>query len=88
MLITPYMIAVFYMVITVWLFGYLYAAVSGNLSQLADPNHFGAFINSNEIFVHFVNIKSWVVFFFNDIKIEFLIFDIAKFEKYLSFLFQ
>ena len=49
-IITPFMIAVFYLVITVWLFGYLVEAVSGNLDKLADPNTFGSFINSNVIF--------------------------------------
>ncbi|MGK0499368.1 MAG: NSS family neurotransmitter:Na+ symporter [Oceanicoccus sp.] len=52
--ITPYMIAVFYMVITVWLFGYLCEAVIGNLDQLADPEKFGSFINSNAVFAYFV----------------------------------
>lgn len=53
-LITPYMIAVFYMVITVWLFGYLYGAATGHLDQLAQPEHFGQFINGNSVFVHFL----------------------------------
>ena len=51
--ITPYMIAVFYAVITVWLFGYLFEIVMGNLDQLADPATFGAFINSNKVFAYF-----------------------------------
>ncbi|MAI64794.1 sodium-dependent transporter [Alteromonas hispanica] len=49
---TPFMIAVFYMVITVWIFGYLYEAVSGNLDKLADPETFGIFINSPSIFAY------------------------------------
>ncbi len=53
-LITPYMIAVFYMVITVWLFGYLFEAATGNLDQLADPDHFGQFINANNVFIYFL----------------------------------
>lgn len=44
--ITPFMIAVFYMVITVWIFGYLFQAATGDLAALADPNTFGEFINS------------------------------------------
>ena len=51
-IITPFMIAVFYLVITVWIFGYLVGAVTGNLAQLADPAHFGTFIQSNTIFVY------------------------------------
>ncbi len=49
---TPFMIAVFYMVITVWLFGYLFEAVSGNLDKLANPETFGLFINSEAIFLY------------------------------------
>jgi NSS family neurotransmitter:Na+ symporter len=49
---TPFMIAVFYMVITVWIFGYLFEAVSGNLDKLANPDTFGLFINSPSIFAY------------------------------------
>ena len=55
-LITPYMIAVFYMVITVWLFGYLWQALIGNLDLLASPEHFGQFINGNSVFVYFLGV--------------------------------
>lgn len=53
-LITPYMIAVFYAVITVWVLGYLGAIVTGNLDTLADGSHFGTFINSNAVFMYLV----------------------------------
>ena len=43
--LTPFMIAIFYMVITVWIFGYLYHAAIGDLSKLADPSYFGQFVN-------------------------------------------
>ena len=49
---TPFMIAVFYMVITVWIFGYLVEAVSGNLAKLANPETFGTFINSSTVFAY------------------------------------
>lgn len=49
--ITPFMIAVFYMVITVWIFGYLYHTITGDLAYLADPKTFGQFINGNSLFV-------------------------------------
>ena len=49
--ITPFMIAVFYMVITVWIFGYLAMAVVGQLEYLADPAAFGEYINSPYIFL-------------------------------------
>ncbi|MYM64502.1 sodium-dependent transporter [Pseudomaricurvus sp. HS19] len=50
-LITPYMIAVFYSVITLWVLGYLVAIVSGDLQQLSDPAYFGQFINSPQVFL-------------------------------------
>lgn len=50
--LTPFMIAVFYMVITVWIFGYLIQAGMGNLDALADPAHFGTFINSYTVFAY------------------------------------
>lgn len=50
--ITPFMIGVFYLVITVWIFGYLAKSVMGQLTELAGPDSFGSFINSNELFVY------------------------------------
>ena len=51
-IVTPFMIAVFYLVITVWIFGYLFYAVTGDLELLAEPNTFGNFINSPVIFAY------------------------------------
>lgn len=48
--LTPFMIAVFYMVITVWIFGYLSQVVIGNLDALSRPEHFDMFINSYTVF--------------------------------------
>ena len=48
------MIGVFYMVITIWISGYFFGAVSGDLRSLASEGYFGDFINSNDIFIHFV----------------------------------
>lgn len=53
-IITPFMIAVFYSVITVWILGYLVESISGNLAQLADPNNFGQFINSSKVFGYLI----------------------------------
>lgn len=61
-IITPFMIAVFYLVITVWIFGYLVGAVTGNLAQLADPAHFGTFIQSNTIFAYMALVLAIVYF--------------------------
>ncbi len=50
-LVTPYMIAVFYSVITLWVLGYLVAIISGDLQALSDPAYFGQFINSPQVFL-------------------------------------
>lgn len=50
--ITPFMIAVFYQVLTVWILAYLYGAVSGNLDAMAQPGYFGAFINDSLVFIY------------------------------------
>lgn len=49
--ITPFMIGVFYMVITIWIFGYLVMAATGQLAYLASPDSFGEYINSPYIFL-------------------------------------
>lgn len=60
--LTPFMIAVFYMVITVWILGYLVGVVTGNLDQLADASHFGTFINSNTVFIYLIALAGLIVF--------------------------
>ncbi|GLS26848.1 sodium-dependent transporter [Marinibactrum halimedae] len=59
-LITPYMIAVFYSVITVWILGYFVAICMGNLQALTSPEYFGTFINSGNIFVYLIVITLFV----------------------------
>ena len=49
-MLTPFMIAVFYMVITVWIMGYMVMAATGNLDYLASGAAFGEFINSYYVF--------------------------------------
>ncbi len=51
-LITPYMIAVFYAVITLWVLGYLVAILSGDLQALTQADYFGNFINSSSVFLY------------------------------------
>lgn len=53
-IITPFMIAVFYLVITVWIFGYLFHSMTGNLAMLADPDTFGTFVNGYDLFYYMV----------------------------------
>ncbi|MCF7982122.1 MAG: sodium-dependent transporter, partial [Pseudomonadales bacterium] len=60
--ITPFMIAVFYMVITVWILGYLVGAVSGNLDLLAQEGYFGTFITSPDVYVLLALLTSLIVF--------------------------
>lgn len=55
-IITPFMIAVFYLVITVWIFGYLVESVMGNLDVLADPATFGNFITGNSLFAYMAGV--------------------------------
>ena len=60
--ITPFMIAVFYLVITVWIFGYLYSSVIGNLDELANPDTFNNFISGNTIFIYMAVVLGVVYF--------------------------
>ncbi|NQZ06125.1 MAG: sodium-dependent transporter [Algicola sp.] len=55
-IITPFMIAVFYTVITVWIFGYLVQALMGNLDKLAEPETFGSFLTDNSLFGYMVGV--------------------------------
>jgi len=60
--LTPFMIAVFYMVITVWIFGYIALTLSGSLDYLASDAGFGEFINSPYLFVALVVVAAIVSF--------------------------
>lgn len=60
--LTPFMIAVFYMVITVWILGYIAITLSGNLDYLATPAAFGEFINSPYVFVAMIAVAAVVNF--------------------------
>lgn len=51
-IITPFMITVFYLVVTVWILGYLSMTLMGRLEELASPDTFSTFINSGSIFVY------------------------------------
>lgn len=56
--LTPFMIAIFYMVITVWIFGYLVQSLGGNLDQLASPGYFSAFVNDPWFLGYFVAVTA------------------------------
>lgn len=53
-ILTPFMIAVFYTIVTVWIIIYLLKALTGNLGELAQPETFGAVVGSPSLFVYFV----------------------------------
>lgn len=59
-IVTPFMIAVFYLVITIWIFGYLFESSIGNLDLLADPATFGRFISGNSIFIYMAGVLAIV----------------------------
>ena len=61
-IITPFMIAVFYMVITVWLFVYLVMSASGQLDYLARPDSFNNTINSPYSFFAMLLVGAMVFF--------------------------
>lgn len=56
------MIVVFYMVIMVWIFGYLFEIVIGNLVIFVNFDIFGLFINFEVIFVYMVVVVGVVYF--------------------------
>jgi NSS family neurotransmitter:Na+ symporter len=60
--LTPFMIAVFYMVITVWIFGYITLTVTGNLDYLASSKGFGEFINSPYLYIGLIAVSGIVSF--------------------------
>ncbi|ALO35933.1 sodium-dependent transporter [Colwellia sp. MT41] len=60
--LTPFMIAVFYMVITVWIFGYIVLTLMGHLDFLASDAGFGVFINSPYLYIALVAVAGIVSF--------------------------
>jgi len=61
-IITPFMIAVFYTVLTVWIFVYLVFAVSGNLDYIASATAFGEVISSPYLFISMIAVAALVRF--------------------------
>ena len=56
-ILTPFMIAVFYTIVTVWVIIYLFRALTGGLEVLSQPDTFGQVINSPSLFVYFVALQ-------------------------------
>ncbi|NQY64924.1 MAG: sodium-dependent transporter [Alteromonadaceae bacterium] len=61
-IITPFMIAVFYTVLTVWIFVYLVLAVTGNLDYIASADSFGEVISSPYLFLSMIVVAALVRF--------------------------
>jgi len=53
-IITPFMIAVFYTIVTVWIVMFLITSLTGGLTTLARPETFGEVVNSPSLFIYFV----------------------------------
>ncbi len=51
-ILTPFMIAVFYTIVTGWVITYLFRAMTGDLEVLAQPDEFNRAINSPLLFVY------------------------------------
>ena len=64
-LITPFMIAVFYQVLTVWLLAYFVGAVTGNLASMAEPGYFTSFITDNMVFAYLAILTVIIGFILN-----------------------
>ena len=64
-IITPFMIAVFYQVLTVWLLAYFVGAATGNLEAMAQPDYFNTFINSGSVFVYMCVLTVLIGFILN-----------------------
>ncbi|WP_317930577.1 sodium-dependent transporter [Halioxenophilus sp. WMMB6] len=58
--LTPFMIAVFYLVLTVWILGFLLEIIGGNLRAMAEPEFFGSFITGKSLFVYLVIVAAFV----------------------------
>ncbi|MCI5105508.1 MAG: sodium-dependent transporter [Pseudomonadales bacterium] len=61
-ILTPFMIAVFYTVITVWLVVYIKETLSGNLTGLADDATFGEIVARPSLFLYLTGLLA-VIFF-------------------------
>lgn len=59
-IVTPFMIAVFYTIVTVWIIIYFLKAAMGGLDELALPNTFGEVIGSPSLFTYFIGLQIMV----------------------------
>ncbi len=59
-ILTPFMIAVFYTVITIWIMLYMLQSGLGNLDRLADPATFGQAVSSPTLFFYLIAVMAVV----------------------------
>lgn len=60
--LTPFMIAVFYAVITVWLVVYIKEAASGNLAMMSQADYFGEAVSQRSLFAYLAGLLALVFF--------------------------
>lgn len=60
--LTPFMIGIFYTVISVWILGYLFMAATGDLAHLAADGTFGSFVSSYYIFAAMIGVVAIIYF--------------------------
>lgn len=60
--LTPFMIGIFYTVISVWILGYLFMAATGDLAYLASDGSFGSFVSSYYIFAAMIGVVALIYF--------------------------
>jgi len=58
--LTPFMIGIFYTVISVWILGYLFMAATGDLDYLASNGSFGSFVSSYYIFAAMIGVVALI----------------------------
>ena len=61
-ILTPFMISVFYSVITLWLVVYIKDIVSGNLDVLSQPGHFGEVVADPSLFGYLAGLLALMFF--------------------------
>ncbi|MEX2131077.1 MAG: sodium-dependent transporter [Pseudohongiellaceae bacterium] len=61
-ILTPFMIAVFYTVVTVWIVVYMVYTATGNLDYLSSPTAFGEIVASPSLFIYLLVLLGLVFF--------------------------
>jgi NSS family neurotransmitter:Na+ symporter len=59
-ILTPFMIAVFYAIVSVWIVIYLISSLTGGLEELANPDTFSVMVSSPSVFIYYVVVLAMV----------------------------